>query len=77
MKYVAYKDYKSSASDWLGCVPSHWHVDRLKWSTNGCYNGVWGDEPNDLDDLICVRVADFDRDRFIVVNNPPTIRAPA
>lgn len=75
MKYAAYEDYKSSASDWLGSVPSHWHVDRLKWSTNGCYNGVWGDEPNDLDDLICVRVADFDRDRFVVVNNPPTLRA--
>lgn len=75
MKYAAYEDYKSSASDWLGSVPSHWHVDRLKWSTNGCYNGVWGDEPNDLDDIICVRVADFDRDRFVVINNPPTIRA--
>ncbi|MDD2885214.1 MAG: restriction endonuclease subunit S [Dechloromonas sp.] len=75
MKYAAYEDYKSSASDWLGSVPSHWHVDRLKWSTNGCYNGVWGDDPNDLDDLVCVRVADFDRDRFVVVNNPPTVRA--
>lgn len=75
MKYAAYEDYKNSASDWLGSVPSHWHVDRLKWSTTGCYNGVWGDEPNDLDDLICIRVADFDRDRFVVVSNPPTIRA--
>ena len=75
MKYAAYEDYKSSASDWLGSVPSHWHVNRLKWSTNGCFNGVWGDEPNDLEDLICVRVADFDRERFVVVNNPPTIRA--
>ncbi len=75
MKYATYEDYKNSASDWLGSVPSHWHVDRLKWSTTGCYNGVWGDEPNDLDDLICIRVADFDRDRFVVVSNPPTIRA--
>lgn len=75
MKYASYEDYKSSASDWLGFVPSHWHVDRLKWSTNGCYNGVWGDDPNDLYDLICVRVADFDRDRFVVVDNPPTVRA--
>ena len=75
MKYAAYGNYKSSASEWLGLVPSHWHVDRLKWSTAGCYNGVWGDEPNEIDDLICVRVADFDRDRFVVVSNPPTVRA--
>ena len=75
MKYAMYEDYKNSASDRLGSVPSQWHVDRLKWSTTGCYNGVWGDEPNDLDDLICIRVADFDRDRFVVVSNPPTIRA--
>jgi type I restriction enzyme S subunit len=75
MKYAAYGNYKSSASEWLGFVPSHWHVDRLKWSTAGCYNGVWGDEPNEIDDLICVRVADFDRDRFVVVSNPPTVRA--
>ena len=75
MKYAAYENYKSTASDWLGNVPSHWQVDRLKWSTTGSYNGVWGDEPNEIDDLICVRVADFDRERFVVVDNPPTMRA--
>lgn len=75
MKNAAYRHYKESGIDWLGAVPEHWHVGRLKWSTTGCHNGVWGEEPNDVDDLICVRVADFDRDRFVVVNNPPTIRA--
>jgi len=75
MKYPAYSEYKTSPMHWLGSVPSHWHVTRLKWSTTGCHNGVWGDEPNDLDDLVCIRVADFDRDQFVVVNNPPTIRA--
>ncbi len=75
MKYATYENYKNSASEWPGLVPSHWHVDRLKWSTTGCYNGVWGDEPNEIDDLICVRVADFDRDQFVVVSNPSTVRA--
>jgi len=75
MKYAAYENYKNSDSEWPGLVPSHWHVDRLKWSISGCYNGVWGDEPNEIDDLICVRVADFDRDRFVVVSTPPTVRA--
>ena len=41
----------------------------------GLINGTWGDEPNGVDDLICVRVADFDRTRFAVVDAPPTLRA--
>lgn len=75
MTYAAYERYENTASDWPASVPSHWQVDRLKWSTTGCYNGVWGDEPNDVDDLVCVRVADFDRDRLAVVDSPPTVRA--
>jgi type I restriction enzyme S subunit len=66
---------KPSGIDWLGEVPEHWDVDRLKWTTTGTVNGIWGDEPNGVDDLICVRVADFDRERFVVADNPPTLRA--
>ena len=56
-------------------TPPHWRVNRLKWSMTGLINGTWGDEPNGVDDLICVRVADFDRTRFAVVDAPPTLRA--
>jgi len=56
-------------------TPAHWPVDRLKWSMAGLIGGTWGDEPNGVDDLICVRVADFDRTRFAVVDAPPTLRA--
>jgi type I restriction enzyme S subunit len=60
----------------LGCqAPAGWKVDRLKWSTAGIFNGVWGEEPNGIDDIICVRVADFDRDRFLVAAEPPTLRS--
>ena len=49
---------------------------RLKYAVKGCANGVWGDEPNDEDDLIVVRVADFDRERCRVrLGDLPTIRA--
>ena len=41
----------------------------------GLINGTWGEEPNGVDDLMCVRVADFDRTRFVVVDAPPTLRA--
>lgn len=75
MKYPAYPEYKESGVEWLGDIPAHWCISRLKQSTTGCINGVWGDEPNEIDDLICIRVADFDRETFTVIDNPKTIRA--
>ena len=66
---------KPSKIEWLGEVPEHWDVDRIKWSTKGTINGIWGDEPNGANDLICIRVTDFDRERFLVVDEPPTLRA--
>jgi len=75
MRVAAYPTYKPSGIDWLGAVPAHWGVDRIKWTTTGTVNGIWGDEPNEIDDLICVRVADFDRQGFRVVDEPPTLRA--
>ncbi len=75
MKHPQYAKYRESGVDWLGQVPAHWGVDRLKWSINGCFNGVWGDDPDEVNDLVCVRVADFDRDSFVVVDDPPTLRA--
>lgn len=71
----AYPKYKPSGVEWFAEVPAHWEVDRLKWTTNGTVNGVWGEEKNGVDDLICVRVADFDRERFLVIDEPPTLRA--
>ena len=70
-----YSDMKSSAIEWLGNVPRHWTVGRLHRSVQGCFNGVWGSDPNGHDDLICVRVVDFDRIRRRVRLTEPTIRA--
>jgi type I restriction enzyme S subunit len=52
------------------------NVRRLKYAIEGCINGVWGDEPNGIDDIIVVRVADFDRARgAVTLGDSPTIRA--
>ena len=75
MRLPAYPKYKPSGVEWLGEVPAHWEVNRLKWTTSGTVNGTWGEEPDGIADLICVRVADFDRERFIVIGEPPTLRA--
>lgn len=64
-----------SERGWLSSTRPHWRVDRLKWSIHGVFNGVWGDEPNGVDDIICARVADFDRTRLKVIGAPPTLRA--
>ena len=66
---------KASGVEWLGEVPEHWGVARLKWSATGSVNGVWGDEPNGEDDVICVRVADFDRRGLRASIASPTMRA--
>lgn len=75
MSFRRYSNYKDSGVEWLGSVPEHWGVDRLKWSTLGVRNGIWGDEPQgNGDDITCIRVADFDRQVLRVVLDEPTVR---
>jgi type I restriction enzyme S subunit len=66
---------KDSVVAWLGEIPAHWEVNRLRYTVAGCQNGVWGDEPDGLNDILCVRVADFDRVRFRVIIDDPTYRS--
>ena len=66
---------KDSGIEWLGEVPAHWAIDRFKWSTHSCKNGIWGEEAQgNEDDIPCVRVADFDRRRLRVELDSPTVR---
>jgi type I restriction enzyme, S subunit len=60
---------------WFGDVPRQWNTVRLKWTVGSSRNGVWGTDPDGENDLPCVRVADFDRQRFTVVPEVPTLRA--
>lgn len=61
-------DLVDSRIDWIGEVPSHWHVARLRNSIESAEPGVWGDDPRgDDSDVKCVRVADFDRPRNRVI----------
>jgi type I restriction enzyme S subunit len=75
MTFPRYPDYKDSGVEWLGEVPAHWNINRLKHSVTSCKNGIWGDEAKqDESDIACVRVADFDRQKLRVKLNEPTIR---
>jgi len=66
---------KDSGVEWLGEIPAHWTTDRLKWTITDCRNGIWGAEPDGVHDIICVRVADFDRVQFKTLIDEPTMRA--
>lgn len=76
MSLPRYPEYKNSGVEWLGDVPAHWHVDRIKASIESSRNGIWGDEPQgDESDIACVRVADFDRTKLLVKEQIPTLRS--
>lgn len=74
-RFKPYPAYKDSGVEWLGEIPEHWDVKRLRSSVKSCQNGVWGDEPDGLQDIACVRVADFDRVSFRVNIEDPTLRS--
>lgn len=66
---------KPSGVDWLGEIPAHWDVRRLKSITAFSINGAWGDEPKgDENDLFCIRVADFDYENLGVSADNLTVR---
>lgn len=74
-RFKPYPAYKDSGVEWLGKVPAHWFVMRLRSTVSGCQNGVWGDEPDGLQDIPCVRVVDFDRVGLRVNMVEPTLRS--
>lgn len=74
-RFKRYLDYKDSGVEWLGEIPKHWEVKRLRSTVTSCQNGLWGDEPDGVHDIACVRVADFDRISFRVDVTDPTFRS--
>lgn len=62
---------RDSGSSWIGNVPISWRKAPLKRVTLGREGGAWGEEPTgDVNDRICMRVADFDFDYGIFKHLP-------
>ena len=74
-RFRPYPKYKNSGIEWLGRIPAHWNVKRLRATVAACQNGVWGEEADEAHDVVCVRVADFDRVDFRVRLDKPTMRS--
>ena len=69
---------KPSGIEWLGEVPNHWELSKLGACIRTNRAGVWGSDPSDKnlpDQLICVRVADFDMEKLEVGTSKLTVRA--
>jgi len=69
---------RPSGIDWLGDVPEHWDISRLGACIKTNRAGVWGTDPSDKnkpDQLICVRVADFDIEQLAIGTEKLTVRA--
>jgi type I restriction enzyme S subunit len=50
VKLPAHARYKSSGVEWLGDLPEHWGVKRLKYLTEISTSGVWGEDPDSEND---------------------------
>ncbi len=75
IQYPAYPKYKPTGCEWFPAIPEHWGIERAKWSVTACQNGVWGAEPDGDDDLVCIRVADFNRQSLRVSTKKLTMRS--
>ena len=70
-----YPKYKPSGVDWLGEIPETWDRYRIKFFFNSINGGVWGEEPiGNENDMICIRVADFDYNNGVINLNKLTTR---
>ena len=74
MRFEKYSKYKDSGIEWIGEIPEHWEVIRLKRVIKNNVNGIWGNELKGRDGIIVVRVADFDYDKLKTSQNCSTKR---
>lgn len=59
------RNMKDSGVEWIGEIPAHWDLVRLKSLIEARDGGAWGEEAAGRDgDMICLRIADFDYQRY-------------
>ncbi len=61
-----YDTYTDSDISWIGKIPSHWEMRRVKSLLSTTYSGEWGNEPTPDNAYVCVRVADFNFNSNVV-----------
>ena len=75
IKLPPYQAYNASGPDWTNSIPEHWNIRRLRNSLFRHTSGVWGADPDGINELPCLRVADFNRNQWGIKVDNPTTRA--
>ncbi len=75
MSYRTYEDYVDSNIEWVNIIPKHWNTIKIKHLIDYYTTGAWGsDKQNDNNDIICIRIADFDYPKRNIKDLNYTIR---
>ena len=71
-------EFKDSGIPWIGQIPKHWEVKKIKYCLKENFGGCWGDdlenEQISQNSRLCIRVADFDFDKQKVKQTADTFR---
>lgn len=55
------REMKDSGIEWVGKIPVSWNIVRMKNCISSHCSGAWGvDAQNNSNDIVCLRIADFD-----------------
>ena len=72
------REFKDSGIPWIGQIPKHWEVTKIKYCLKENFGGCWGDdlenEQISQNSRLCIRVADFDFDKQKVKQTADTFR---
>ena len=70
-----YPEYKESCVEWIGEIPRHWEMKKIKNTQSDLLGGVWGEEPEgNENDIYCIRVADFNYEQLTISTHNLTLR---
>ena len=70
-----YPEYKKSCVEWIGEIPRHWEMKKIKNTQSDLLGGVWGNEPAENEnDIYCIRVADFNYEQLTISIHNLTLR---
>lgn len=74
-RYRTDEEMKDSGVEWLEKIPKDWRLLKLKRITHSVKNGIWGDdEQHNSDDIPCIRILNFDRNKMQIDTNDLTLR---
>ena len=69
------REMKDSGIEWIGSVPFSFDSKKLKYLVEKRFGGCWGsDEKEDGNNVLCIRIADFDFNTQTVKSSASTIR---